>query len=99
MQEGDHPHIPTVLPMKHLDSIDGVVGAVPIAERPPTSMLGDNIELLILRLKMPDAETWIAHTATKRVLQRPSARGGTDTRLPADLQWTPTLHAVFIYHI
>ena len=69
MQEGDHPHIPTVLPMKHLDSIDGVVGAVPIAERPPTSMLGDNIELLILRLKMPDAETWIAHTATKRVLQ------------------------------
>ena len=65
----DHPQRPTALPMKHLDSIDGVVGAVPTAERPPTSMLGDNIELLILRLRMPDAETWIAHTATKRVLQ------------------------------
>lgn len=55
--------------MKHLDSIDGVVGAVPTAERPSAGMLSDNIELLILRLKMPDAETWIAHTATKRVLQ------------------------------
>ena len=56
-------------PMKHLDSIDGVVGAVPTAERPTASVVGDNIELLILRLRMPDAETWIAHTATKRVLQ------------------------------
>ena len=55
--------------MKHLDSIDGVVGAVPTAERPSASVLGDNVELLILRLRMPDAETWIAHTATKRVLQ------------------------------
>ena len=55
--------------MKHLDSIDGVVGAVLTAERPSASVVGDNIELLILRLKMPDAETWIAHTATTRVLQ------------------------------
>ena len=55
--------------MKHLDSIDGVVGAIPTTERPTTCTVGDNIELLILRLRMPDAETWIAHTATKRVLQ------------------------------
>ena len=55
--------------MKHLDSIDGVVGAVPTEERPQSSMLGGNIELLILRLRMPDAETWIAHTATRRALQ------------------------------
>ena len=55
--------------MKHLDSIDGVVGAVPIEERPQSSNLGVNIELLILRLRMPDAETWIAHTATKPALQ------------------------------
>ena len=55
--------------MKHLDSIDGVVGAVPTEERPQSSMLGGNIELLILRLRMPDAETWIAHTATQRALQ------------------------------
>ena len=55
--------------MKHLDSIDGVVGAVPTEERPQSSMLGCNIELLILRLRMPDAEAWIAHTATRRALQ------------------------------
>ena len=55
--------------MKHLDSIDGVVGAVLTAERPSASVVGSNIELLILRLRMPDAETWIAHTATTRVLQ------------------------------
>ena len=55
--------------MKHLDSIDGVVGAVPNEERPQPSMLGFSIDLLILRLRMTDAETWIAHTVTKRALQ------------------------------
>ena len=55
--------------MKHLDSVDGVVGAVLTTERPSASVIGDNIELLILKLRMPDAETWIAHTATTRVLQ------------------------------
>ena len=55
--------------MKHLDSIDGVIGAVPTEERPQPSTLGVNIELLILHLRMPDAETWIAHTATRAALQ------------------------------
>ena len=55
--------------MKHLDSIDGVVGAVPPTERPSSSTIGDNIDLLILKLRMPDAETWIAYTTTSRVLQ------------------------------
>ena len=55
--------------MKHLDSIDGVVGAVPTGERSQSRLLGVSIELLILRLRMPDAETWIAHTATRRALQ------------------------------
>ena len=55
--------------MKHLDSVDGVVGAVPNEERLQPSMLGSNIDLLILCLRMPDAETWIAHTVTRRALQ------------------------------
>ena len=58
-----------VLLMKHLDSIDGIIGAVPTEERPQSSTLGVNIELLILHLRMPDAETWIAHTATRTALQ------------------------------
>lgn len=55
--------------MKHLDAIDGVVGAVPIEERPQSGIVGCNIELLILHLRMPDAETWIAHTATRAAIQ------------------------------
>ena len=55
--------------MKHLDSIDGVIGAVPSEQRPQSGILGNNIELLILHLRMPDAETWIAHTATRAALQ------------------------------
>ena len=41
--------------MKHLDVLDGVIG--------------DKIELLILHLRMPDAATWIAHTATHAVIR------------------------------
>ena len=83
--------------MKHLDSIDGVVGAVPNEERPQPSMLGVSIDLLILRLRMPDAETWIAHTVTKRALQL--GEEPMYTRLSPDLQWTPTSNAMHVYHL
>ena len=55
--------------MKHLDVVDGVIGAIPLEERPTSGVIGDNIELLILHLRMPDAETWIAHTATHAVIR------------------------------
>ena len=55
--------------MKHLDAVDGVIGAIPIEERPSSGVIGDNIELLILHLRMPDAETWIAHTATHAAIR------------------------------
>jgi len=55
--------------MKHLDAVDGVIGAIPIEERPASGVIGDDIELLILHLRMPDAETWIAHTATRAAIR------------------------------
>ena len=55
--------------MKHLDVVDGVIGATSLEARPPSGVIGDNIELLILHLRMPDAETWIAHTATHAVIR------------------------------
>ena len=55
--------------MKHLDAVDGVIGAIPIEERPSSGVIGDNIELLMLHLRMPDAETWIAHTATHAAIR------------------------------
>ena len=42
--------------MKHLDVVDGVIGATSLEARPPSAVIGDNIELLILHLRMPDAE-------------------------------------------
>ena len=44
-------------------------GATSLEARPPSGVIGDNIELLILHLRMPDAETWIAHTATHAVIR------------------------------
>ena len=55
--------------MKHLDVLDGVIGAISPEARPPSGVIGDNIELLILHLRMPDAATWIAHTATHAVIR------------------------------
>ena len=55
--------------MKHLDVVDGVIGAISPEARPPSGVIGDNIELLILHLRMPDAATWIAHTATHAVIR------------------------------
>ena len=50
--------------MKHLDVVDGVLAAVPVEERPVPGIIGQNLTLLILKLRLPDAETWIACTAT-----------------------------------
>ena len=50
--------------MKHLDVIDGELAAVPVEERPTECIIGQNIELVILRLRSPDAEVWTANTAT-----------------------------------
>ena len=50
--------------MKHLDVVDGELAAVPVEERPAEGIIGQNIELVILRLRSPDADVWTASTAT-----------------------------------
>ena len=46
------------LVMKHLDVVDGV------EERPVPGIIGQNLDLVILKLRSPDAEVWTASTAT-----------------------------------
>ena len=60
------------LGMKHLDVVDGELAAVPVEERPAAGTIGQNIELVILKLRSPDAEVWTACTAT-------AAAAGLDT--------------------
>ena len=55
--------------MKHLDVIDGELVAVPAEERPAASILGQNLEVVILTLRAPDAEVWTASTATAAVIE------------------------------
>lgn len=55
--------------MKHLDVVDGIIAAIPVEERPASSSIGENLTLLILKLRTPDAETWIACTATFAVIR------------------------------
>ena len=50
--------------MKHLDVVDGELAAVPTEERPAAGIIGQNLELVILTLRSPDAEVWTASTAT-----------------------------------
>ena len=50
--------------MKHLDVIDGELAAVSAEERPAAGIIGQNLELVILTLRSPDAEVWTASTAT-----------------------------------
>ena len=50
--------------MKHLDVVDGELAAVPAEERPAEGIIGQNLELVILALRSPDAEVWTASTAT-----------------------------------
>ena len=54
--------------MKHLDVIDGELAAVPAEERPAAGTIGQNLELVILKLRSPDAEVWTASTATAAVV-------------------------------
>ena len=60
------------LGMKHLDVVDGELAAVPVEERPAAGTIGQNIELVILKLRSPDAEVWTVCTAT-------AAAAGLDT--------------------
>ena len=50
--------------MKHFDVIDGELAAVPVEERPVPGTIGHNLDLVILKLRSPDAEVWTACTAT-----------------------------------
>ena len=50
--------------MKHLDVVDGELAAVPVEERPVAGTIGQNLDLVILKLRSPDAEVWTACTAT-----------------------------------
>jgi len=53
--------------MKHLDVVDGELAAVPVEERLVPGVIGQTIELFILKLQSPDAEVWTACTATSAV--------------------------------
>ena len=55
--------------MKHLDVIDGELAAVSAEERPAAGIIGQNLELVILTLRSPDAEVWTARTATAAVTE------------------------------
>lgn len=59
--------------MKHLDVIDGEIAAVPLDQRPSPSIIGQNLTLLYLKLRLPDAETWMACTATPSVVRLETA--------------------------
>ena len=50
--------------MKHLDVVDGELAAVPVEERPVAGTIGQDLELVMLKLRSPDAEVWTACTAT-----------------------------------
>jgi len=55
---------PLDLNVKHLDAVDGELAAVPVEERPAAGTIGQNLELVILKLRSADAEVWTACTVT-----------------------------------
>jgi hypothetical protein len=55
--------------MKHLDVIDGEIAGVPQDQRPSPCIIGQDLLLLYLKLRLPDAETWMVYTATPAVAQ------------------------------
>lgn len=55
--------------MKHLDVIDGEIAGVPQDQRPSPCIIGQNLLLLYLKLRLSDAETWMVYTATPSVVQ------------------------------
>ena len=60
------------LGMKHLDVVDGELAAVPVEERPAAGTIGQNLELIILKLRSPLARAlvhWnLPQTATPMML-------------------------------
>ena len=60
--------------MKHLDAVDGELAAVSAEERPAESIIGQNLELVILILRSRDAEVWTASTATAAAVGLDAAR-------------------------
>ena len=60
--------------MKHLDAVGGELAAVPTEERPAEGIIGQNLELVILTLRSPDAEIWTASTATAAAVELDIAR-------------------------
>ena len=60
--------------MKHLDAVDGELAAVSAEERPAESVIGQNLELVILILRSRDAEVWTASTATAAAIGLDAAR-------------------------
>ena len=55
--------------MKHLDVVDGEIAGVLQDQRPSPCIIGQNLLLLYLKLRLPDAETWMVYTATPSVVQ------------------------------
>ena len=64
--------------MKHLDVIDGELAAVPSEQRPTQSIVGRHLAIIILQMRLQDAETWAAYTATPPTL----LLAGCDDHLP-----------------
>jgi len=55
--------------MKHLDVIDGTVASVPVEERPAPAIIGREMLLVVMTLRLPDAEIWTVYTATPAIDQ------------------------------
>ena len=53
--------------MRHLAVVDGVLASVPIEERPVPATIGRDLLLVIMKLRLPDAEIWTAYTAAPSV--------------------------------
>ena len=75
--------------MKHLDVVDGELAAVPVEERPVAGTIGQDLDLVIFKLRSPDAEVWTACTAT------PAAAGlGSTHYQEFTFQWPDTTHTM-----
>ena len=49
---------------KRVKMTHGELAAVPVEERPAAGTIGQNLELVILKLRSADAEVWTACTVT-----------------------------------
>lgn len=62
-------HLIVYSDMKHLDVIDGMVSSVPVAERLVPATIGREMSLVVMTLRLPDAEIWAVYTATPAINQ------------------------------